>query len=127
VFVFLEYPSPSRRICIGSHLLPPLVASLVLQTRPNKNGPIRIKFVLEKQQMGPPKSFLSYLNNASLQVQFWAQLSNKRGQIRFMMQMVRHNWHATSDVTSDYVQRGKAAGTKLLHFVMRILHVSLNS
>jgi hypothetical protein len=30
-------------------------------------------------------------------------------QIRFMMQTICHNWHATL----DYVQRGKAVGTKL--------------
>jgi hypothetical protein len=34
-------------------------------------------------------------------------------QIRFITHTVCHNWHATSDATSYYVQHGKAAATKL--------------
>jgi hypothetical protein len=58
------------------------------------------------------------------------QISSKKlqaSQIRFMTHMICHNCHATSDATSDLVQRGKAAGTKLWRIVSMIFHASLNS
>jgi hypothetical protein len=50
-------------------------------------GPALIKFHLKKLQFGPTKSFSSYMNNTSLQEQFWAQTSYKRA--KFVLWRIR--------------------------------------
>jgi hypothetical protein len=63
--------------------------------------------------LGPTKSFFGLYEQRHPTETVLGSTQLQTGQINFMTHTICHNWHATSDVTSDYAQRGKVAGTKL--------------
>jgi hypothetical protein len=66
-------------------------------TRPNKNEPTLINFLLEKATNGPNKIFFGLYEQCRPIGTVLDSTQLQTGQIRFMMQTLCHNWHATSD------------------------------
>jgi hypothetical protein len=107
------------------HIRPQQRAHLLDSTQQKRAHPNQISS--KKATNRPNKTFFGLYDQHQ---PTWIVLGSTQlqtSQIRFMTQTVCHNWHATSDATSDFVQHGKAAGTKLSRFVLTILHASLNS
>jgi hypothetical protein len=80
-------------------------------TQPKQAHPNQ--FSSKKATIGPNKIFLGLYEQRELTETVLGSTQLQTGQIRFMTHTICHNWLATSDATSDFVQRGKVVGTKL--------------
>jgi hypothetical protein len=65
----------------------------------------------QKATIGPNKIFFGLYEQRQPTRVVLGSTQLQTGQIHFMTHTICHNWQATSDVASHFVQRDKAAGT----------------
>jgi hypothetical protein len=80
-------------------------------TQPKRAHPDQISS--KKATIGPNKIFFGLYEQRQPTGTVLGSTQLQTSQIHFMKHMICHNWHATSDATLDYVQRGKAASPNL--------------
>jgi hypothetical protein len=107
------------------HRWPQQCAHLLDLTQPKWAHPNQISS--KKATIGPNKIFFALYEQRQPTGTVLGSTRLQMGQIHFMTPTICHNWHATSDATSDSVSRGPSAGTKLWCFVLTTFHMSLNS
>ena len=93
------------------HRRPQQCAHLLDSTQPKRAHPNQI--LSKKATIGPNIIFFGLYEQHQPTGTVLGSTQLQTGQIRFMTHTICHNWHATSDATSDSVQRGKAAGPNL--------------
>jgi hypothetical protein len=97
------------------HRRPQQCVHLLDSTQPKQARPNQISY--RKATIGPNNFFFKLYEQRQPTGTVLGSTQQQTGQIRFMTHTICHNWHATSDATSDSVQRGKAAGPNLWRIV----------